>query len=114
MGQEAAKEITKGIYRVFFELGSTSLMVNAGPLIWKQLFNSGTLRLVREREEGRAKTYRLVVENFDDPAKEIFESFGGVIEGVLQQCKLNNLRVEIVTQQRFPEANCEYLVSGEE
>lgn len=112
LGRIAAQDITKGIYSIFFKLGSLEKIIKSGPFLWKQLFDSGNLKILPEITKGNTKVYRLLIEGFDDPAPEIFESFAGVVEELMNHCTSGSgLQVELLTTHKYPPSNCEILVT---
>ena len=110
LGRLSARDAFKGIYRVFFKVGSPEFIIHSAPILWRQLYNSGTMRIEAEPEAGRSR-HRMVISGFDEPYEELWQIMEGWIEGTLALAGVKHVKVWRSPQPRYPGSNAEILAS---
>lgn len=106
MGKRSALEAFTGMYKVFFKVGSAEFVMASGPVIWKQLYDSGRLRIQNE-SAADSKHYRMIIEGFEQPAEEIWMILAGWVEGALEITGVKDMRVSLANTRVCPGSNCE-------
>ncbi len=92
IGLFSATAELKGVYRIFFKLGSPEFIIQRAPLVWKAYHSSGQVT-VEMLEKGEVKKGRMSVTGFETPAREHCLSLLGWIRGMLEMAGATDVKV---------------------
>lgn len=108
LGRISAQEAFNGLYKMFFKFGSAEFVMTSAPLTWRQLYDSGSLRIQNESaDEGDYRQYRMIIEEFDCPAEEIWNVLAGWVEGTLEMTGAKDIKVAVAARRVAPNSLCE-------
>ncbi len=92
IGRFAGELACKGIYKIFFKIGSVEFILKRAPQFWQQLFDTGTLSITADGH-GKA-TLRL--EKFEGLPKVLCLSLQGWSQALLELAGAKNAKLDVV------------------
>jgi predicted hydrocarbon binding protein len=92
MGRQSAHEAVRGIYRIFFKIGSPEFVIQRAAQVWSRYYDSGQLE-VEVLGKGHVQV-RLC--DFDTPMHEHCLSVSGWIRGMLEASGGKSVETTIV------------------
>jgi len=109
LGYFSAVEAVKGIYKVFFKIGTPEFVIRRSAQLWNRYYDSGKMTAVLLKKN----QVSLVLEDFDSPMHEHCLAVQGWIQGVLELSGGKNVKIEN-SQCRAKRAKvCEFVASWE-
>lgn len=112
LGRVSADEALKGIYKVFYRVGSPEFIIKSAAVVWKQYYDCGQLQISNEPCP-RGKKIRVAVKSFETPTEIIWMAVGGWIERTLELSGGRNVKIEISRTRVLPGTDCEYVCTWE-
>jgi hypothetical protein len=108
-GKFSASYALKGVYKIFFKLGSPKFIIDRASRVFNTYYSDGELR-VAESSSGRCV---LRVVKFPEPYRFIELNIGGWAEGTLELLGCKNVKVEITRSMSKGDAVSEFKAAWE-
>lgn len=113
LGRYSAEESLQGIYKVFLSIASPEFIVSSAATIWKQYYDTASLKVVKEGVADERKHVRMTVLGFQQEDDAIWLSIGGWVERTLQLSGGKKVKVDLVRTGLRAGVNCEFACSWE-
>ena len=107
MGRWSAEAAASGAYRAFSKSGNPAHIFDHANSVWRQFYDSGHLRVVPHS----SAHIDLMVEEFDEPAKELCLAVGGWIERNVELSGVEKVVVSEAQCQVRGDDHCRYSIS---
>jgi hypothetical protein len=115
VGRFSAEYAFKGIYKMFYKIGTPEWVVKMVAVIWKQYYDSGRAHVVMEKAEP-GRQARFCIEGIDRAGglNDVFwRSVGGWAERSLELSGGQNVKVTKSGKMIFPNSVCEFILRWE-
>jgi len=110
LGRHSAEVGAKRMYRAFTKVGSPEHIFRHAALVWHQFFSAGELRVV----EDDPTTFHLIVEGFDEEAREHCLSVTGWLQGNVELSGARNVQVKELQCRSWGDEHCDFVVTWSE
>jgi len=107
LARYAAEQALTTIYKVFYKVGSPEFIITRAARVWSQYYTSGHLQVLPLGP----KRVRLLLEDFETPAREHCLSVRGWIEQTLEMSGGRNIRVDELQCRAQGKPQCEFMCS---
>jgi hypothetical protein len=107
LARYAAERSLTTIYKVFYKIGSPEFIVTRAVRVWNQYYSSGRLQVWTLGP----KRVKMVLEDFETPAREHCLSVRGWIERTLEMSGGQNVKVDEVQCRAQGRPVCEFLAT---
>jgi hypothetical protein len=115
MGRFSAEYAFRGIYKMFYKIGTPEWVMKMGMSVWKQYYDTGKAQVVMEKV-AKGKQARVCIEGYDPAAKgfDVFwRSVGGWTERSIELSGGKNVKVTKAEKHSFPNTCCELIMLWE-
>lgn len=104
LGRYSAEAALKGIYKVFYKVGSPEFIIKRATRVWSQYYSSGSLTVVT----AGPKQVKIVLADFALPLREHCLSVLGWIQKTLEMSAGHPARVEETQCRLKGDTTCEF------
>ena len=110
LGRHSAEVGARRMYRAFTKVGSPEHIFRHAAAVWHQFFSAGELHVV----EDSPNTFHLIVEGFDEAAREHCLSVVGWLQGNVELSGAKDVHIEERQCRSWGDEQCDFVVTWTE